>query len=63
MVLAVSASATVGYSVYTTLSSRVTIGYPDRVRFPHGRIVLWIWILQMQPACLAYPAAMIDNAP
>src|SRR6266568_4759303 len=52
MVLAVSVSATVGRSVYTTLGSRVTIGYPDWVRLPHGRIALQTWVLQVRPACL-----------
>jgi len=52
MVLAVSVSAPVGRSVYTTLSIRVTISYPDRVRFPHRRMGLWTCILQMQLAGL-----------
>jgi len=43
MVLAVSVSAPVGRSVYITLGSHVTIGYPDRVRFPHGRMTLRTW--------------------
>src|SRR5215510_13023448 len=52
MVLTASVSTPVGRSVYTTLSIRVTISYPDRVRFPHRRMGLWTWILYMQPACL-----------
>src|SRR5712692_373087 len=55
MVLAVSVSAPIGRSVYTTLGSRVTIGYPDWVRFPHGRMALRTRILQVRLAhqCLS----------
>ena len=50
MLFAVSVSATVGRSVYTTLGSRVTIGYPDEVRFPHECMTLQTRVPQARPA-------------
>src|SRR5215471_1221400 len=48
MVFAVSVSAPVDCSVYITLNSHVTIGYPDWIRFPHGRMALGTWIPQVR---------------